>query len=185
MGLAACALGGCLQVELDEMGPGGSGGASTGNGDAPDREPVEPGSCNAWKVSYCDAVTRCSFGARQECEADVGYVMCQDDAPVGACAEALDEASCGKMPKDCTPADIADRTLPTAVCRALHEEICEWSLYCGYEYSLEGCQVNLARTQPCHEFTAVLPGYEECLAAYRTLPCDVATPPGCEGLLRR
>lgn len=187
--VGCCALiAGCLPVELEQSGQEGSGGTGGDDDDDdvdPDREPPEPGSCNSWKVSYCDAVARCSFGTRKECETDVGYVMCLEDAPFGECAEAIDEASCGDMPAQCDPADIADRTLPTAVCQELQKEICEWSLFCGYDFSLEGCEADLARAQPCGEFTAVLPGYEECLADYKTLPCDVQLPPSCEGLLRR
>lgn len=181
---------GCLAVELQDPEAEGTGGTGPSDGaddgeNPGDREPVEPGSCNAWKVSYCDAVSRCSFGTRQECEIDVGYVMCREDAPVAECAEAIEEASCGDMPSGCSPTSIADRSLPTEVCQELQTEICEWSLYCGYDFSLEGCQIDLAAAQPCGEFTAVLPGYEECLADYRRLPCDVQVPPSCEGLLRR
>lgn len=186
--LAYGALGlpsGCLAVELEEPAGGTGGGGLDGDRDAEDREPVEPGSCNDWKVSYCDAVSRCSFGTRQECEIDVGYLMCREDAPFAECAQAIGEASCGNMPPGCGPADIADRTLPREVCQELQKEICEWRLYCGYDFSLEGCQINLAAAQPCGEFTAVLPGYEECLADYRRLPCDVEVPSSCEGLLRR
>lgn len=176
---------GCVPVGLEEP-VDGTGGASQGSGGSgSDLEPPEPGTCNAWKVSYCKAVARCSFDSRAKCETDVGYVMCLEDAPFGACAKALDEAKCDEMPDHCGPQTIADRTLPTSVCRDMQREICEWSLYCGYEFSLEGCQATLAQAQPCGEFTAVLPGYEQCLLDWRTLPCDVQMPPSCEGILRR
>lgn len=175
---------GCVAVELAEP-VEGTGGDVGGDGNANDREPVEPGSCNAWKVSYCDAVSRCSFGTRQKCELDVGYLMCREDAPVAECAEAIAEASCGNMPAGCGPADIADRTLPRQVCEDLQKEICEWRLFCGFDFTLEGCRLNLEAAQPCREFTAVLPGYEQCLEDYRRLPCDVQVPSSCEGLLRR
>lgn len=183
--IGALLAGGCVQVGLEENGAEGSGGSGSAGSDNPDTEEPEPGSCNAWKVSYCKAVSRCSFDSRAECEADVGYAMCLEDAPVAACAKALDGAKCDQMPSHCDPESIADRTLPTQVCRDLQREICEWSLFCGFEFSLEGCQTTLATSQPCGEFTAVLPGYEECLTDWRTLPCDQQMPPSCDGILRR
>ncbi len=152
------------------------------DGEGPD---AEPGSCNAWKISLCDAVTRCSFNTEEECETDVGYVMCQDDAPLARCARELEDADCDELPKDCEARDIADRSLPGQVCQDLQEASCEWSLTCGYELSLESCLANQAAAQPCSEFTAVLPGYEDCLEAVRFLPCDGTLPASCQGLLRR
>lgn len=175
----------CLEMSVDPEASELEGGSGRGNSDDPQDTDSPPGSCNAWKIGYCNAVTRCSFESREQCELDVGYLMCRDDAPLGACIERMSEAECSAMPSDCRPAAIADRTLPTEVCRELQAEHCEWSLYCGYEFSLEGCQVNLAAAQPCTEFTAVLPGYEQCLEEYRTLPCNGQLPASCEGLLRR
>jgi hypothetical protein len=179
---------GCVPVqnmegaEEDGALDGGDDQDPQGDGDGPN---AEPGTCNAWKISLCDAVTRCSFDTQEECETDVGYVMCKADAPVGRCARELEDADCDELPKDCDARDIADRSLPQKVCQDLQEASCEWSLTCGYELSLEACLANQASVQPCSDFTAVLPGYEDCLEAVRFQPCNGTLPASCQGLLRR
>ncbi len=184
LGFFALLFVGCVPVDsMDAAGQDGATGGTGGGGD--DGPTADPGTCNAWKISFCDASTRCSFNTEEECEADVGYVMCKADAPFAACAEALDDADCDELPKGCDPRDIADRSLPTQVCQDLQAATCEWSLTCGYELSYESCVASQAQAQPCGEFTAVLPGYEDCLAAYRTLPCDGTLPESCQGILRR
>ncbi len=181
--LAACSA--CVPVDSMDAADEDDGWDGAGNDDPDDGPRGEPGSCDAWKISLCDAVTRCSFDTKDECETDIGYVMCKKDAPLARCAEKLSSASCSKLPKDCDARDIADRTLPGQVCQDLQEASCEWSLTCGYELSFESCLQDQRAAQACDEFTAVLPGYEECLAAVRRLPCDGQLPTACKGLLRR
>lgn len=185
LGLLALPFFACVPAgSMDGVNADGTGGATSGEGGG-DGPTADPGTCDAWKIAFCGATTRCSFDTKEECETDVGYAMCRQDAPLGKCAEALEDSKCDELPKDCDPRDIADRTLPTAVCEDLQAAACELSLTCGYELSYEGCLANQAAAQPCGEFTAVLPGYEECLDAYRTVPCDGTLPESCRGLLRR
>jgi hypothetical protein len=94
--------------------------SSMGGAKADPRPDVEPGSCNGWKVSYCDAVKTCqSSQAAERCKATVGYVRCLDDAPVGRCAKEIDKTVASEkcaLPEDCHPGDIADRRKTPAAC---------------------------------------------------------------------
>lgn len=164
--------------------------ASGGGGtrDTPDYE-AEPGSCNDWKISYCEAVEECSaFSTTEDCQLDLGYVRCHEDAPYTSCQEridkALDEKSCKELPDDCNPADIADRTIPTQECRAIQDAICEFNLFCGYEFSTESCLASLETSAPCGAFTAVLPESESCVEAISMLGCSDPIPTICSGVLR-
>lgn len=186
------AMMGCLPIDLGTGGSTGTGGQSASDDKGEERPDydVEPGSCDAWKVAYCEAVDECSaFESHADCAERVGYVRCAEEAPIQRCQKdiekALDKKACKKLPDDCDPEEIADRTVPTRACRALYEAVCEWAYFCGLESSIESCSMGLSLATPCDQFTAVLPGLDECLDGYRKLACDERAPSACEGLLRR
>jgi len=169
------------QEQEDDSGTGG-------NQASPNYE-AEPGSCNDWKISYCEAVEECSaFSTSADCQLDLGYVRCHEDAPFTSCQERIDEAvrskSCEELPDDCNPSEIADRSVPTRECRAIHDAICEFNLFCGYEFSTESCLASLETSSPCGAFTAVLPESEACIDAISTLGCSDPFPGICAGVLR-
>ena len=148
------------------------------------------GSCNAWKYAYCDAIFECSaFVSREECELDLGWLVCKDDAPLGKCQQkierALKDKECKDLPDDCGPAAIADRSLVTELCENIHTEMCEFRFFCGLEFSTEACMDSLSQTEPCGSFTSFLPTAVDCAEAYSTLGCEQGMPPVCAGCLRR
>jgi hypothetical protein len=188
-GLAAL---GCVQ----------SGGVGTGRDDGADEsgedgedgsdDLIAAGTCAAWKVSYCGAVEHCgSAREARECEDNVGHVRCLAAAPYPSCQEQLDtvvsDDECDDWPKDCEPRDIADRTEPSAACKQLHAQKCEWLLYCGSQTSIETCESTLEAAEPCSAFTAVLPAAEDCIERFLTLQCDESVPSECatEQILRK
>ncbi|MCH2107955.1 MAG: hypothetical protein MK135_01390 [Polyangiaceae bacterium] len=147
------------------------------------------GTCNGWKLAYCDAVVTCSaFSARQECEDQIGYLICKDDAPYARCeAEiraAVEADDCDALPTDCNPQDLADREAPIAACQEIADAHCEWALTCGFELNYDSCRAELQATSPCENYTAVNPGLEECLQSYLTRSCDGDVPEACLGLLQ-
>lgn len=164
----------------------GSGGGSSTDGSSSDEEGDEPeaGSCNAWKVSYCRAVAECgSVQEKRDCEDDVGYVVCQSDAPFGACQKKFDTIAkkkrCGDWPKACEPRDLADRSSPVQVCQLFHRAICEWRQFCNPLVTLEECEIALETSEPCSEYLAVLPNAEACLDVYGVLSCGERVPEEC------
>lgn len=184
--LVAGLLPGCLQLGLGSGSNGGSGSPSE-----PEDPDVEEGTCDAWKVSYCKAVARCSsFERRQECEDDVGYVICFPDADTAGCQKeieaALDDDACEELPTDCGPNELADRTEPFAACRDIYEAICEWNIACTLFESLDGCITRLETDAPCSDYTAALyPNVEPCIEAYRRLSCGDSPPAECDHVLRK
>ncbi|OQX70177.1 MAG: hypothetical protein B6A08_01500 [Sorangiineae bacterium NIC37A_2] len=160
--------------------------SSMGGAKADPRPDVEPGSCNGWKVSYCDAVKTCqSSQAAERCKATVGYVRCLDDAPVGRCAKEIDKTVASEkcaLPEDCHPGDIADRRQAVAACRDLYQAACEWGFFCGFYLSEDSCRVQFEFQQTCSEALAVLPDAEKCLRAYQTLGCFEPLPAECPGI---
>lgn len=156
-----------------------------------DNAAVQDGTCSAWKVSYCEGVDLCgSVTEKNDCKDDVGYVMCLQGAPYAACQDKLDEVvaedKCEDWPKSCGPKDIADRKDPTAACKQLHAQKCEWLLYCGGQTSIEECEATLEAAEPCAGFTAVLPAAPDCIDRFAVLQCDEGVPNECatEKLLR-
>lgn len=150
---------------------------------------AEPGSCNDWKISYCEAVEECSaFSTTEECQIDVGYVRCASGAPFKDCQERIDaavsEGACSELPDDCNPAQIADRTVPQQACKDIYGAICELGFFCGSELSIESCLASLQTSTPCEQFTAVLPESEECIDALSVQACGDPLPPICNGVLR-
>ncbi len=153
------------------------------------RSPTGEGTCDDWKFAYCDAIDACgAFTSREQCELDLGWLICRKDAPLGSCEQAIRTAvksdSCEELPLDCAPATIADRSLPTELCEDIHREMCEFRFFCGLEFSTEACLETLAHTEPCEEFTSFLPTAVECAEAYSTLGCEQGMPKVCAGALR-
>jgi hypothetical protein len=151
---------------------------------------AEDGTCSAWKFAYCDAIVECSaFVTREECELNLGWLVCKEDAPLGSCQarieRAVEKEECDDLPEDCSAAQIADRTLATQLCKDIHVALCEHRLFCGLELSLDGCIETLARVEPCEEFTSFLPTAVDCTEAYSVLGCGEPMPEVCAGSLRR
>lgn len=156
----------------------------------PDYPDAEDGTCSAWKFAYCDAIDACSaFDTREQCELDLGWLVCLPDAPLQSCQEKIEKAvkdkACDDLPQDCNPAEIADRSLPYQLCLDIHTSLCEYRLYCGLELSLDGCVETLNRTEPCDSFTSFLPTAVDCAEAFTTLACGDPLPEVCVGSLRR
>jgi hypothetical protein len=147
--------------------------------------------CDAWKVSYCKAVSKCaSFELRDDCESDIGYAICSETAPVQECTTSIDAAlkanACDELPSDCGPKAIADRTEPTKACREIYTAICEWALYCSASESIDSCVAKLEVDNPCADYTAALyPNLDACVSAYGTLNCGEAPPLECDHILRK
>lgn len=183
-------LPGCPELGF---GPGG-GAAETPEGEDEDADDdqeytAEPGSCNAWKISYCKAIDECdAFSSQEECEIDVGYVRCLDSAPVAKCVDDIDSAleknKCGNLPSECTPEYIADRTIPTALCGEIYRAMCDFNVFCGLETSVESCISAMNVGAPCTEFTAAWPGAEVCPDLIDQMGCNAQIPSECVGVLR-
>jgi hypothetical protein len=158
--------------------------------ETPDRDfEGDPGTCDAWKISYCDAIEQCSaFATHEDCQVDVGYVRCHEDAPLGSCEEEINEAladdDCQALPSDCTPQEIADRTVPAQICRDIYTALCEHDFFCGVTVSIETCVGALQTSSPCSEYTAVLPQGEDCPEAIELLACGDGLPAVCVEVLR-
>lgn len=166
-------------------------GDTSASDDRDDRDyPDAPeGSCNAWKYAYCDAIVACSaFVSREQCELDLGWLVCKESAPLGKCQQkierALEKEACEDLPKDCGPSEIADRTLVTELCENIHTEMCEFRFFCGLEFSTDACMDSLSQVEPCGAFTSFLPTAVDCAEAYSTLGCEQGMPPVCAGSLR-
>ncbi len=187
-----------LTASCDQFGlPFGGGGESEGDGeeaDPKDGKPdrgftAEPGSCNAWKISYCNAIEECdAFSSHEECQIDVGYVRCLDSAPVAKCADEIDRAlekkKCGELPSECTPQKVADRTVPTQLCEEIYRAMCDFNVFCGLEISVESCIAAMNVGAPCTEFTAAWPGAEVCPDLIDQMGCRAQIPSECVGVLR-
>jgi hypothetical protein len=150
---------------------------------------AEEGSCTAWKFAYCDAIVACSaFVTREQCELDLGWLVCQDSAPLGECQKKIERAveddACDELPEECGPSAIADRTLAIELCQNIHTAMCEQRLFCGLEFSAEACLDSLSRSEPCEAFTSFLPTAVDCAKAYSRLACDEGMPEVCAGSLR-
>lgn len=191
LALAWTALPGCIAPGDTARSQDGADEDTNEDDEDEDDDAVQSGTCAAWKVSYCEAVDQCgSVAEKNECKLDVGYVQCLADAPYAACQDKLDavveDEACDDWPKRCEPQDIADRRTPTAACKELHAQKCEWLLYCGAQTSLEECVATLDAAEPCTAFTAVLPAAQECSDRFAVLQCDEAIPSECatEKLLR-
>ena len=203
--LSFFSLSGCLEIGLPGLtGSGGDdeseaesesddsdsskGSSATTPGD---ESSPEEGSCDAWKISYCDAVAACeSFADREECENDVGFLVCHPEAPIARCQKeidaALDADECRELPgAECTPERVADRSYAVAACQAMHQEVCEWSLFCGIEQSYESCLANQDAADPCTEYFAVWPGIDPCLQGLSRLACNEPLPDVCRGIFRK
>lgn len=160
-----------------------------GDGDGDSGYEGEPGTCDAWKISYCEAIEQCSaFATHEDCQLDVGYVRCAETAPVGRCEAEIDEAlaadDCDALPRDCTPQVIADRTIPSQICGDIYEALCEHDFFCGAAVSIETCVSSLQASTPCSEYTAVLPQGEDCPGAIGLISCGDDLPATCMAVLR-
>jgi hypothetical protein len=179
----ACAQASLLDSQETSLDQEESSGDVELNPDAP------KGSCTAWKFAYCDAIEACdAFSDREQCELDLGWLVCRDDVPLGGCEQgirdSLDADDCDALPAKCGPSTIADRSLPTELCEEIHDAMCEFRFFCGLEFSKDACLETLSRTEPCSAFTSILPTAAYCAEAFKTLSCGSGLPEVCAGALR-
>lgn len=182
----------CVDLGLGAGGGSGSS-ASTDDGSDGDDFEAEPGSCNDWKISYCDAVDQCgSVQEKSQCHDDVGYITCMDDAPYAGCAPKLakiaKDGACEKWPDGCEPEEIAERTDPYVACLQLYQAVCEWRQYCNPLTTIEDCEMAMEAAAPCSGYYSLVPDMARaCIELYSSLSCGESIRPECvtEKFLRK
>ncbi len=175
---------GCMDLGLGAGGGSGASASADGGGEGDDFE-AEPGSCNDWKVSYCDAVDECgSVREKSQCQGDVGYIACLADAPFATCATQLAQiaknGACEKWPDGCEPEQIAERTDPYVVCVQLYRAVCEWRQYCNPLTTIEDCEMAMEAAAPCSGYYSRVPDVAQaCIELYSSLSCGESIRPEC------
>lgn len=173
---------GCLQIGL------GGGGGSSGDSSADDSDEeyeAEEGSCNGWKVAYCEAVDLCgSVEERTRCHDAAGYVVCKSDAAFASCQTKLEaiqrESECSDWPEGCEPSDLADPTDAFTACRRVYRGICEWRQYCNPLTTVDDCEAEMETQVPCSSYYAVNADVAEtCIAGYQVVGCGEYVPNEC------
>ncbi len=158
---------------------GGSGASSSGF-----RYDAEKGTCDGWKVRYCEAFVQCGHGTEEECIFEAEYVTCKTNAPFVGCEkqfqEVIDENDCSLFPNDCYPRDIADRSAATELCEDVQEAACEYDFFCGFSFSLETCLSETSHIYECRQRLSAVPGGEACVTALNQAACGDSLPASCQ-----
>lgn len=145
---------------------------------------AEPGTCDGWKVRYCEAYVLCGHGTVEECIFDAEFVACHRDAPYSDCEaafqEVIDEDDCSLFPRECYPRDIADRSDALELCEAVQEAACEYDFFCGFASNLETCVTETSHYYECDERISAVPGGEACVTALNSAACGDSLPEACK-----
>lgn len=144
---------------------------------------AEPGTCDGWKVRYCEAFVLCGDVTLEECVYEAEFVACHADSPYSKCEQKFEEViakdDCSLFPRDCYPRDIADRTAPYEVCRNVQAAVCEFDFYCGSPYDTESCIAATNQTFECDARLSIGTGVESCLTEVERAFCGDALPESC------
>lgn len=136
---------------------------------------AEPGTCDGWKVRYCEASVLCGHRDAEPCIYEAEFIACYADAPYSDCEaefqEVIDEDDCSLFPNDCYPRNIADRTAARELCEDVLEAACEFDFFCGYVSNLEACINEWAHSYNCEERLSVVPGGEACVTDLNNAAC--------------
>lgn len=144
---------------------------------------AEQGTCDGWKVRYCEAFVLCGHGTEEECIFEAEFVACHADAPYSDCEaefqEVIDEDDCSLFPSDCYPRDIADRTAARELCEDVKEAACEYDFFCGFAFNLETCITETSHLYECDERLSAVPGGDACVTALNQAACGDSLPEVC------
>lgn len=169
---------GCGDLVPVEQGESGGDVSSSGfNYDA------EPGTCDGWKVRYCQAFIQCGHGTEEECIHQAEFVECDANAPYVDCEvefqKVVDEDDCSLFPAECYPRDIANRTAARELCEDVQEAACERDFFCGSPYDTEICISETSQLYQCDRRLSAVPGAEDCVTALNHAACGDPLPEVC------
>lgn len=145
-------------------------------------EPMGRGSaaCQDFQDATCDfASDRCGVVARATCDTTFRGIRCVDDAQATACANALNEATCGSASPQCELDAIVDRPAAIASCEALYQAFCDHNATCGGQTVGECMADAAAMGFDCSQALSIDLRYESCLEAIDALMCGSPTPAVC------
>jgi len=168
-GLLACSLSGRFDADA---------GADAGP------QPRGSVDCQAWQRAFCDfASDRCGVLGREPCDEQNAGVVCQDDTHARTCADAFQDAPCGRAPAGCEVADIADRRAAAAACERFFTGLCESNTRCGLFESLQECLTTPPFAFDCDRALSISPNLDRCLSLLEQRRCDQDVPL-CDGIVR-
>lgn len=165
-------IGGIIVLLLLACGDEGGGGDGTGASGPPGRGTV---ACQDWQDAICDlAADECGGVSRAVCDDQYKAFECLSDEQASACANELQQATCVGVPAGCDYADIADPAPAIAKCEAVVGAVCELSIRCGVERTLDDC-VQMAPEMlgiTCSQALGVALEYETCIERLANAPCE-------------
>lgn len=148
------------------------------------RYDAEKGTCDGWKVRYCEAYVHCGHGTEEECIFEAEFVTCKTNAPYVDCEEqfekVVEDDDCSLFPNDCYPRDIADRGAAVQLCEEVQEAACEYDFFCGFAFNLETCLNETSHIFECNQRLSAVPGGDACVTALNQAACGDPLPATCE-----
>lgn len=175
IGLCLALVTGCGDVAPEEG--GGDVNSSGFNYDA------EPGTCDGWKVRFCQAFIQCGHGTKEECIHQAEFIQCATNAPYSACEaefqKVIDKEDCSLFPDECYPRDISNRTGARELCEDVQEAACEYDFFCGYAFNLETCITETSHLYECDRRLSAVPGGEACVKELNRAACGEQLPAVC------
>jgi hypothetical protein len=156
-------------------------GAGCGGGDDGDDQTGRgTAACRDFQDAMCDfASDRCGAIDRATCDATFRGIECKSDEQASACANALNEASCGTgAPSACQLEMLVDRAPAIEACQTVTQAICDHNAMCGAP--MVDCAASLAAMGgDCNQALSVDLRYELCLEAIDSLACGSPVPAMC------
>jgi hypothetical protein len=183
LGLICSLLLGCGDL-LQVPGEGGGEGSGTdGGGSREFQYDAEAGTCDGWKVRFCEAFVHCGHGTLDECVHTAEFVECHSDSPFQECEKQFEkvikEKDCALFPTGCYPRDIADRTAALTLCQDVQEAACEYDFFCGFSFNLETCITETSHLYQCSRRLSAVPGAEACVTDLNRAGCGDSLPEVC------
>ena len=165
--IVACCLAACGSERDADAGPPGRGTEA----------------CRDFQDATCDfASDRCRATDRASCDAMLRGIECTSDERASACANALNEATCGAATPPCDFTELADRAPAIAACRTLTQAFCDHNAMCGGS-AVDCAATSAAMGVDCDQALSIDLRYESCSEALAALPCGSPAPEVCRQIV--
>lgn len=141
--------------------------------------------CRDFQDAACDyAVDRCHAISRAQCDQMFQSLACKSDAQASACANALNDATCGVARPECNLLQVVDAQPAIESCEALVDAFCSQGVACGQFADRAECSAQTAGVGiDCAQALGVTLAYEECFALLEELACGAALPAQCAAVI--
>jgi hypothetical protein len=141
--------------------------------------------CQDFQDSACDfIVDQCGGTSRAACDKGFRGIECKSDDAASACANGLNDATCGQAVSGCDLGAVIDPAPAIARCQTLVDKVCDHLVGCKLLTSRDACQVATMMGLSCAQAVSTSLDFEDCVQQVDGLTCENGSlPTVCQGAI--